>query len=102
VADENNGRAKIREVYALVGDLKDDFTEKIGTVNTSLAVLIEKIDGFQTNCEKIQTKSENRIIYENDQFTSMNKIKIKFYGIAASISVFSIVIGALIGRYLLI
>lgn len=102
MTEENNGRAKIREVYTLVGDLRDDLSDKIGSVNTTLAILVTKIDAFQKNCEKIQGKNEKRVIYEDGQFTSIGRIKVKFYGIAASISVFSIVIGALIGRYLLI
>ncbi len=100
--EENNGRAKIREVYKLVGDLRDDLSDKIGNVNTTLAVLITKIDTFQKNCEKVQIRNEKRTVYEDGQFTSLGRLKIKFYGIAASISVFSIVIGALIGRYLLV
>lgn len=100
--EESNGRAKIREVYTLVGDLRDDFNDKIGSVNTTLAVLITKIDSFQKNCEKVQSGNAKRIVYEDGRFEIMSKLKIKFYGIAASIAVFGVVIGALIGRYLLV
>ena len=97
----NNSKAGIREVYQLFTELKNDFDDKLDGINERLVVLITKVDGFSTNCEKIQIANGKRIEYENGQFTSIEKLKIKVYGVAVGIAVFSTVTGAIIGKFLL-
>lgn len=97
--DNDNGRAKIREVYELFNKLKDNFDNKLDPIEVNLATLIAKINTFTDNCKRT-TEDFNIRIRGNTKL--LGNIKIKAYGIAAGISVFSIIIGALIGKYLLI
>jgi len=97
----DNSKAGIREVYQLFEKLREDFDDKFDGINNQLITLITTVKGFTTNCEKIQKANTKRIEYENGQFNVMAKLRIKVYGVAAGIAVFSTIIGALVGRFLL-
>jgi len=96
--DNENGRAKIREVYQLFNTLQDKLDDKFSGINTTLATLMTKMDGMVDTCSETR-KGFGTKIAENSN--AINNIKVKTYGIAASISVFSIIIGGVIGKYLL-
>ena len=99
VTSGDNGGAKIREVYELFNQLKDNFDTKIDPIEKGLTTLITKVEGFMGNCVNIQNVNAKRIEYENGQFGAMAKMKIKVYGLVAGISVFSVFIGSLIGKF---
>ena len=89
------GNSDIIEKLATVATKVDGINRRLDKINGSIDQINEKCPTYREKVDGLEEAMKERK-------PKISNIWVKVYGIAASISVFSIVIGALIGRYLLI
>ena len=75
---------------------------KVDGINKRLDKINGSIEKINEECPKYREKVDGLEEDMKEVKPIVTSMRVKMYGIAASISVFSIVVGALIGRYVLI